>query len=486
MRNSDDLFHGRCGLIGVISGSSIKDALFQLQKFEKKVDGIELRLDLLSALSKKQIRELQHNFTIFTWKNGAISQVKNLLDLEPTFLDLDWTTPLEQLEEIAHAFPRTKIITSYHNFEMTPHDLEGILKQMRNPLASVYKMATRAHSSLDSLRMLHFCQEQHVVGCCMGDKGALSRILAPLVGTPWVYASADSEHATAEGQLSSQTLEETYHFRTLSPSSSIYGLLGKPLIQSPSHLTHNALLQKLKKDAVYVKIELEKEELAPFFAMITPFSFKGFSVTIPFKEEIFRCVNHVEDKAQKMGAINTLVSCNGQWHGYNTDASGALDVIEQRMRVLGKKMVLLGAGGVARAIAYEATQRGAHLLIQSRTEEKAKTLAKSLNCKGTGLEKVSYDILINATPSTSPIPQEWLIPTTLVMDLSPSPRVTPFLKRAQELNCQIIDGFEMFLEQAKGQFALWFPEQIDRAAQELEKIRTSHFAASTDSDHSLQ
>ncbi|KKK41501.1 hypothetical protein LCGC14_2687710, partial [marine sediment metagenome] len=147
---------------------------------------------------------------------------------------------------------------------------------------------------------------------------------------------------------------------------------------------------------------------------------------------------------------------------FNTDGIAALDAIERKIKVQDKKVLLIGAGGVAKAIANEAVKRKANLIILNRDQTRAFDLASKLQCRAYSLDKISdvmregYDVIINATSASRQeinlVPPEYLIPGTIVMDVVSKPVETAFLKHAQDKGCLIIYGMEMFINQAKRQF----------------------------------
>jgi 3-dehydroquinate dehydratase/shikimate dehydrogenase len=270
------------------------------------------------------------------------------------------------------------------------------------------------------------------------------------------YASGDVEK-TGPGQLSVTELMDIYHYPQLNPKTSIYGLIGDPIEKSVGHIYHNAVFARRNVKAVYVKMTVKPDELSEFISLAKELGMRGLSVTIPLKEKILPFVDMLDDCAKKIGAVNTLLFQDGKILGTNTDGIGALDAIEKRVVVQGKKMVLLGAGGAARAIAYEAIVRGAHVLILNRTVQRAKETALALHCRGGGLDALpdDYDILVNCSPDPMPIDAARIRPKTIVMDVVYSPHLTPFLQAAADRGCQIVQGEEMFLNQAVGQTAFW-------------------------------
>jgi 3-dehydroquinate dehydratase/shikimate dehydrogenase len=326
---------------------------------------------------------------------------------------------------------------------------------MQRENAFLYKIAVTANSSLDTLRLLCWAKEKPVIAISMGPFGQLSRILEKHI----TYASLDEESKTAPGQLTINELENY-------SGHNLYGLIGDPVTKSISHITHNHVMRTYDLDSLYIKMQVQKEELKQFLFLAKKARFRGLSVTMPLKEAVLSHLDEVDTEAAKIGAVNTLVFEEGRIHGYNTDGKGALNAIEKTLSVNGKHLVLLGAGGAARAIAYEAKKRGAFVTILNRDAQKARDIAAYMQCQGFGLDhldvlcKEGYDAIINATPLEMPCTPEQILVGSCVMDSNTIPKTSLFLQHAQAKGCKIIYGLQMFVEQATLQFSLWFPQQF--------------------------
>ncbi|WP_420420611.1 shikimate dehydrogenase [Simkania sp.] len=474
-------------LVIAIQGS-FDEAKKAIEEANKKGEAIELRLDLLKDLQHvsklKSLCKLPVIFTLRKKDQGGKfegneqnreAKLLELLALKPDYVDLEFDVDPSFVEKVHQNFPDVAIICSSHDFDKTPADLEQKLKQMTHMRASIYKIATYANSSLDSLRMLSFILQKRregvsLAGMCMGPHGDMTRILAPVVDSLLCYTSLSSEAETAPGQVPVDTLEEIYHFSSLNRQTKVYALIGDPVEQSIGHLAHNALFKKLKEDAVYIKILVQAQEVGAFFQAMKKLPFYGFSVTMPLKEKVGEHLDRINPEAKKIGAINTLNLKEESWEGFNTDASGALDAIEEKQKVAGKKVVILGAGGAARALAYETIERRGEVLIVNRTGEKAKKLAKQLGCEGFALDKwtkPSYDILMNTTPvgmtmkGSSLIPESALLKDAVVFDAIMHLKETPLLILAKNKGCQIVYGNEMFTRQAVKQAEIWLNRPLD-------------------------
>lgn len=432
-------------LIGCITGPDFSSAKRQIAKANLCCDGVELRVDLLSQVEDiRALRELISGVCILTDPKGD----ERLLRFTPDFLTLPWDYPSSVSSR------KTKIIRAYHNWEETPHNLDQILKSI--PPAAIYKLTTMAHSTNDALRMLCFVKgKTNITGFCMGEAGQISRILAPVVGNVFNYVAI--EERVAPGQLTVEELQEIYHYSRLHPQTKIYGLLGNPVSQSPSHRTHNAFFKEKGINALYLRMQVKEEELSSFFPLAKQLGIQGLSVTVPYKEKVISYLDRWEGDAKEIGAVNTLTFAQQKLYGVNTDGKGALDVLEQKISVQGKSCVILGAGGAARAIGYEAVKRGAKVIILNRTLARAKALGEKLQASYGTLETLPpYDILINATSHLAPIAPLLLQPNTLVMEINFNGESSPLIQQARSLGCKVILGEEMFQQQALGQFSRWF------------------------------
>lgn len=467
----------------VIKGPSYEEAHQQILKAILYADLVELRLDFFAALDLNALKDLRTHFSIpmiFTLRSklqgGNYSQseeqrlndIRKLASLKPEYLDLENDLSMSFVEEISK-HSEIKTILSYHNFKETPQDLEALLIEMRKTPTAFYKIAVTAQNSLDALKLLCLAKNNDgkLIAISMGTHGQISRILAPVMGCPLTYAALDDGQTSAPGQLSAQTLLEQYHYRSLNKQTTVYGLIGDPVDQSISDATHNSLMEACGLNSVYVKMQVHPSELEQFLKLAKQLPFLGLSVTMPLKEHILPFLDNTNPQVQDIGAVNTLVLEDGKIAGFNTDGVGALNAIEKHCKVKDKRVVILGAGGAAKAIVLEAKQRGALVTILNRDAGKASELAQRLQCVGKGLDEMAvcaeegYEILINCTPVPLPIDARDLLPTAVIMDIKTKPMETELIMQALKKGCRIVYGYEMFLEQALGQFNLWFKDRIN-------------------------
>ncbi len=474
-------------LCTVIKGPTIKEAYHQIQKAQHaKANLVELRLDFFEDLNISSLKNLRSSFSIpmiFTLREksqgGSYRETEEarfkilhqIASLKPNYLDIESHVPDPFFTELSRANPEVKFIVSFHDFTQTPKDLDALYHLMKSKAACYYKIAVHAAQSVDAIRFMEWVKKggkHDVIAVSMGVQGQISRILAPIFGSKLTYAALEQEQQTAPGQLTIHDMNELYSFPSLHSQTKLYGLIGDPVEQSISAITHNHLIRTRNLEAVYVKMQVKPSELPEFVQLAKKLHFNGLSVTMPLKEAILPFLDEIDPQAEKIGAVNTLVfEKNGNIKGYNTDAPGALNALEAMSAVKGKQIILIGAGGAAKAIAYEAFRRGANVTILNRSVDKAHHLARSLNCQGDSLEKMSfyskrgYDILINSTPIPMPIDPKDLLEGKLVMDIKTRPKETLLLEHARKKGCQIVYGYQMFVEQAVGQFLLWFKDSLD-------------------------
>ncbi len=256
-------------------------------------------------------------------------------------------------------------------------------------------------------------------------------------------------------------LEEIFAPEAGRPGTRILGVAGYPAAHSRGPYLFNALFETYGLDYHYTWFE--NPELDEIMTAARMLDAKGLSVTIPFKQEVIPYLDEIEEHgAQQIGAVNTVVFGCGGAIGYNTDWIG---VRKPLASLKGAKAVLLGAGGGAAAAAYALVDLDMDLTILNRTPAKAQALAGQFGCswkEWDAFDSISPELVVNATPlgmqpdTRSPLREEQLKPGMTVFDLVYTPPVTPLLELAGQKGCTIIKGTEMFIEQAREQFYLFF------------------------------
>ena len=384
-------------------------------------------------------------------------------------------------EDIAGDVPRfgkTKRIVSYHNFHETPKDIREIHERLQKLDPDIIKLATMAHNPRDNVRMLELIAESETptVAFCMGDIGTPSRILAARFGSPFTYATFHHERTLAPGQLSFQQMREIYHFDDITPNTDVYGVIADPIGHTMSPAVHNASFRALNMDKLYIPIRVPREDLGDFMSYCRGFGLRGLSVTIPHKEAILEHVDSTDRDVDHIGAANTVVMDGFDKTAYNTDFRAALDSIDATLGrggsvdvLAGRGAIVLGAGGVAKAIVHALKTRNVEVTIASRTFERAEELAKKFDCKATewkNRHSVRCDMVINCTPigmhphvNESPYEGRHLRRSMIVFDTVYNPERTLLIKQARDVDAATVTGVDMFVRQAALQFKLFTDEE---------------------------
>ncbi|MFH7319651.1 shikimate dehydrogenase [Desulfurivibrio sp. D14AmB] len=246
----------------------------------------------------------------------------------------------------------------------------------------------------------------------------------------------------------------------------LYGIIGNPVRHSLSPLMHNAAFAALGLNKVY--LPFPAADAAAAVAAIRALEIAGVSVTIPHKQAVIPLLDGVDPVAVRIGAVNTIVRQGGELLGFNTDWLGANRALSRELDLAGARVLLLGAGGSARAIGFGLQEAGARVTLASRTPENGRELAQHLNCPWLPLAQAGQhqaDALVNATSvgmapqaANSPLPAAALANFPVVMDIVYAPLETRLLREARAAGCRGIDGLQMLLHQGAAQFELWTGE----------------------------
>ena len=370
---------------------------------------------------------------------------------------------------------RRGVIVSYHNFRQTPAQLKSIVRRLLAPEGSAIKIAMQCHFIRDSLRLLALCKRQpDVIAVPMGEIGLPARVLALKHGSALAYASVGEK--TAPGQLTLDEMKNLYRADKLDKHTRVYGVIGNPVSHSLSPLLHNTGFIAKRMNDVYLPFLVRG--LRDFLAAIKPLGIRGFSVTVPWKEKILRHLDDCDPLAAAIGAVNTVVvRKNGQLYGMNTDYVGVLRALQERVRLRGARVLIYGAGGVARAVAFALAHEGAVPAICARRPSQARQLARAVRCESLdrrALRTEYFDAIVNCTPvgmhprvTESPLRADELN-CRLVFDTVYRPERTKLLQLAARRRIETISGVEMFLAQGIAQWEIWTeqraPEKQMRAA----------------------
>lgn len=381
--------------------------------------------------------------------------------------------------DIAGSIPRygsTKRIVSHHDFVQTPENLADLHRHLAAQEADIVKIATMANTVNDNLRMMELARTATIptIAICMGELGTPTRILAGRFGAPFTYATFSTDRRMAPGQLNWKDMEDLYRYESITDQTQLFGVIADPVGHSYSPLIHNAAMASQELDARYLPFQIPAEDLKEFIEACPSLGIRGLSVTIPHKEAALDWMTQAESAASHIGAINTVIFDKGERLGYNTDYRAAMECIAQVFGKFndfedrpwnGKSVLILGAGGVARALAWGLHQKGASVMISSRTHARAHALAEVIGGSALPWDKrhePEVDLLVNCTPvgmhpdlDSSPFLKDALHPKTAVFETIYNPERTLLIKDARSVGCQTITGVEMFVRQAAYQYRLF-------------------------------
>ncbi|MGD0202695.1 MAG: shikimate dehydrogenase [Candidatus Bathyarchaeia archaeon] len=262
----------------------------------------------------------------------------------------------------------------------------------------------------------------------------------------------------------------------ISGKTRVCGVIGDPIEHTLSPIMHNAAFEALKLDYVFLAFKVKPAEVGNAISGMRALTIHGLNVTMPHKSTVINCLDEIDQASKTIGSVNTILNKDGRLFGFNTDGIGALKALrENGVEPRGKKVLLLGAGGAARAIAYILAQEADELVILNRTPKPAAELADLLKQKFK--KKISAgefspnavkdnladaDVLINATSvgmkpnaNQTPVAPEWLKPDLAVMDIVYNPIETKLAKDAKAAGAKVVSGVEMLIYQGTASFEIW-------------------------------
>ena len=441
----------------------------------------------------------------------------------PAYLDVELASleRTQSLTDLARALRSRRdsgavapgVIVSMHDLHGRPADLTRQLARARAlESASVLKVAFRARSLRDNLELFEILatRDRPTVALGMGEFGLMSRVLAPKFGAFLTFASLDATSGSAPGQPTISDLLGLYRFRSITLSTRVYGVIGWPVDRSLSPMVHNAAFESVGYDGVYLPLPVppEWEHFKATLGVLVDdprLDFAGASVTIPHKEHLVRFARERADDGWRLdelssacGAGNTLTRVEDGWLVSNTDAPALVDCLRRAgLEPRGARVLILGAGGVARAAAAGLGAEGARITICNRSPDRAEALARELSPfvkrQGGGISAETIgaallgesDVIINATPvgmSDGPEPDGAPLDLSVVVEAGSTPhvfdtvykpRATPLLRTARSLGLRVTDGVDLFTRQAAEQSRLFTGVEC---AQVIERVSRDHEA----------
>ncbi|MFW6189927.1 MAG: shikimate dehydrogenase [Planctomycetota bacterium] len=470
------------------------DALLSaIRSLPPEVDMAEVRLDRMQSFDLERICAGRDRPIIVTnrpvkqrggWQGAEserLATLRRAAELGADYVDVE----LEAAGELGPLSGGAARIVSYHNFQRMPRELDAVLTRLQRAGADVAKIAARAEDICDVAPLFGLLQRRGervpLIALAMGEAGVASRILAGKFGAFLTFASRAEGAESAPGQVPAEEMVEMYRFPRINPRTEVYGVVADPVAHSMSPAIHNAAFAEAGLDAVYLPFKVS--EPGPFLDAFQPHDLRGLSVTIPHKETMVGLMDEVDEQAAGIGAVNTVrIDQDGRRYGCNTDVAAAVAAIRAAVRrsEVGPmdecEVLIVGAGGAARAIAYGLASRAGRLVIANRTRERAERLAKEFGAQVRELDAIASlnpDILVNATSvgmwpnvDDTPVPAEMLGAGMVVFDAVYNPIRTRLLREAEEAGAATASGMEWFVNQAVAQFEFWTDREAPRPAME--------------------
>ncbi len=467
-----------------LSGDTVEEMLDTAENMARDNPFLEFRLDYLkqplAALSKihRFLETHQYITAIATcrraenggkFKGSLASELEVLSKAHAAgcqLVDLEFQSALKaKADAVARLRSRAGLIVSFHDFRAT-RNLDDTLEKMLKIPADYYKVVSTATTLSDNVSMMKFLQKQSdkhaLVGICMGEQGIISRVLSVRAGSAFTFGAISADLKTAPGQISSRDLRSIYRIDQVDAATRVYGVAGDPIGQSLSPVIMNTAFRRENVNGVY--LPLHAKTLKDLIHCVREIPLHGLSVTMPYKQAILSHLDNTDAHTAKIGACNTVVrGQEGKLYGFNTDIAGVIRPLEQRLTIENAKVLVLGAGGAARAAVFGLKERGAEVWVLNRTSVKGQKLArqaKARTIKRADLKKVAFDVIINATPvgmgNTRDCPlKDHEIQARVVFDMVYDPVETHLLQVARAKGIAVIPGIEMFVQQAARQFEIW-------------------------------
>lgn len=393
---------------------------------------------------------------------------------------IDWIDLETDVADSLRRFGSVKRVVSYHNMTETPSDLDDIYERMLKQDADVVKVAVLPRTAGDLARIVAIQKRAPKPTVCfgMGELGFPTRFTALKFGAPWVYATFNKERQLAPGMPAVADFRTTYPVKKIDKDTRFFAVAGDPIGHSLSPVLHNHTMLRNKVNGFYVPVRVPEGQFRATVAALDAVPFDGYSVTIPHKEEA-ATAGEPDAIVLQVGAANTLVrQPAGGFRVLNTDHPAALECLHAHLaekaeaskaavkELAQSHALVLGAGGVARAVAFALHRAGTTVTIAGRTAEKAERLAAEIGCKfcdWAARHNVDpCDIVVNGTPvgmhpnvDESPLHVSFLKPGLVVFDTVYNPEQTMLVRDSRARGCGTVTGVELFVRQAAKQFELF-------------------------------
>ena len=411
-------------------------------------DIVEIRTDIFPSVPGNVLKKGQTG--LISFKDGVI----------PSMIPAGWMADVGDSERSAACGRADTVITSHHDFTGTPA-AGDVVKELEAMDGDIVKGAYAVNTLNDAVELLNasLCVKRKHIIIGMGELGTVTRIRGNILGNEFAFAYVGNK--TAPGQLSVSEMSE------ISEDHMITGILGSDIGYTRSPAMHNAAFAHSGIKGRYLVFDTPSDDLADGF--ITGFNIKGVNVTKPYKTSIMQFLDSCDRVSEDVGAVNTVLNDKGKLKGYNTDVDGIRAAFAMNNAdVKGKRALILGSGGAARACAYFLTENGCRTTVTGRNTEAMKKIARDLPVTATERTSVAvkgYDIIVNCTPlnmkndvSEYPVNIEQIVHGQIIFDMVYG--MTHLTDAAGKRGCVIIRGEDMLAHQGTRSFEIFTSETI--------------------------
>lgn len=440
---------------------------------------LEVRADLVGDLAPESLRARFPGKILYTlrsraegggWEGSPERRKRRLLDAAERFDLIDLEASRDLAPDLLKAIPPERRVISWHGPATNLAGLKNVFEKVSAADALLYKMVPTASQSGDeipALLLLDALKRRDVAVFCSGAIGAWTRLVAPRLGAPVVYG-AMGDVPGAPGQIPLRRLREDFGLPSLPPAQRLFGVVGNPVAHSLSPRLHNTAYRELGIPALYVPFHVES--FGEFWLEVVEsgaleqigMPLQGLSITTPHKESALAVAAAPSPRAELIGALNTLVSNDGVWEGETTDPEGVVLPLRARgLDLSSRRAAVVGVGGAGRAAAEGLLVAGAQVTLVNRDVERGQQAATLLKLPFIPLaefQPAPFDLIVNATAlgrqADDPLPfaVDGLAPETVVVDLVYKEEPTPLVRAARERGLATVDGREVLVHQALGQF----------------------------------
>lgn len=440
---------------------------------------LEVRADLVGDLPPVALRERFAGKLLYTlrsrseggaWEGSAERRKRRLLDAAERFDLIDLEAARDLTPDLLKAIPPEKRVISWHGAAQNLAGLQAVFEKMSAADALLYKMVPTASQSgeeIPPLLLLDSLKRRDVAAFAAGPVGAWTRLVAPRLGAPVIYGAL-GEVPGAPGQISLRRLRDDFGLPALPPVQKLFGVVGNPVIHSLSPRLHNTAYRELGLPFLYLPFHIES--FGDFWLEVIEggaleqlgMPLRGLSITTPYKEAALAVAAAPSPRAELIGAANTLVNPQEVWEAETTDPEGVVLPLQARgIDLATRRAAVVGVGGAGRAAAEGLAVAGAQVTLVNRNPENGERAAGLLRLPFIPLEDFepsAFDLIVHATSlgrsADDPLPfsVDGLRSGTVVVDLVYRDEPTPLLAAAAARGLTVVDGREVLVHQALGQF----------------------------------